>query len=150
MDATFLAIRAVTSEYARRLLWPVLFIGCAIYGVLMGVVALLAFQISQWWWLLAFVPSLLFIVAVAIWGGVFIAAGRLSPPLNAKQRKATKSVVKQAGEAADAIGISRGMLLFRIGKDVLFPPKNQRSLIGELAETPGKLHREFENLRKLF
>ncbi len=150
MDATFFAVRAVTSEYAQQLLRPVLVVGCGIYGVLLAVVALLAFQISQWWWLLAIVPSLLFLIALAIWLGIFIGARRLSPPLNAAQRKATKRVVKQTSKVAEQLGTPRGILLYRIAKDVIFPPKNQRSLIGELAETPGQLHREFENLRKLF
>lgn len=150
MDATILAVRAVTSEYARRLLWPVLFIGCGIFAVVIGVVALLAVQVNEWWWLLALLPSLLFIIAVAAWVGVFIAAGRLAPTLTTQQRKATKRVVKQAGDVADQLGMSRGILLFRIAKDIIFPLKNKHTLIGELAETPGKLHREFENLRKLF
>lgn len=145
-----MAVRAVTSHYAKDLLRPILFIGIAGYVLVMAIVIWITTTVNGWWILLGFVPTVLFCVGLAVWLGVWFSARKLSPHLNKAQKHATKEVVEQVGKIAEQIGTPRFLLIFRIVKDVMFPSKTKQTLIGELAETPGQLHRSFENLRKLF
>lgn len=116
----------------------------------MAVVVLLVIALSPWWWLLAVIPTLLFIVGLAAWVVARVIASRVAPSMNKEQRKATKKVVHQVSRVAEQIGTPRFVLIFRIIKDIMFPRSAQRTLIGELTELPGQLHRDFESLRKLF
>ena len=150
MSSTVQAVRAVTSEYAKQLLRPILFIGVGVYALAMAIVIWIAYAASPWWLLLAFLPTTLFCVGLAIWIGVRVTAGRLAPEMNKQQKNATKKVVKSLGSVAEQLGTPRFILIFRIIKDVVFPPSSKQTLIGELATTPGQLHRSFEELRKMF
>lgn len=145
-----MAVRAVTAQFARNVLRPILFIGVVVYVVIMAIVIWITVTVNGWWILLGFIPTILFCVGLAIWIGVWLTARRLSPHMNREQKKATKEVVEQVSRVAEQIGTPRFILVFRVIKDVLFPPKSKQTLIGELAEAPGQLHRSFENLRKLF
>jgi hypothetical protein len=150
MSSTVQAVRAVTSEYAKQLLRPLLFIGVGSYAVVMAIIGWIAYAASPWWLLLAFIPTLLFCVGLAIWIGVRVTASRIAPDMNRQQKTATRKVVKLVGSVAEQLGTPRFILIFRIIKDVVFPPSSKQTLIGELAETPGQLHRSFNELRKLF
>jgi len=116
----------------------------------MALVIWITVAVNGWWILLGFIPTILFCVGLAIWGGVWFAARRLSPDMNKTQKKATKEVVEQVSKVAEQLGTPRFILIFRIIKDVTFPSSSKQTLIGELADTPGQLHRSFEALRKLF
>lgn len=150
MSSTVQAVRAVTSEYAKQLLRPILFIGVGAYALIMLIIGWIAYAASPWWLLLAFIPTILFCVGLAIWIGVRVTASRIAPTMNREQRTATRKVVKLVGSVAEQLGTPRFILIFRIIKDVVFPPSSKQTLIGELAETPGQLHRSFNELRKLF
>jgi hypothetical protein len=150
MSSTVKAVRAVTSHYAKDLLRPILVIGIAVYAIIMALVIWITVAVNGWWILLGFIPTILFCVGLAIWGGVWFAARRLSPDMNKTQKKATKEVVEQVSKVAEQLGTPRFILIFRIIKDVTFPSSSKQTLIGELADTPGQLHRSFEALRKLF
>lgn len=150
MSSTVKAVRAVTSEYAKQLLWPILFIGVGAYTAIMLIISWIAYIVSPWWLLLAFVPTVLFCVGLAIWIGVRATASRIAPDMNQRQKAATRKVVKLVGSVAEQLGTPRFVLIFRIIKDVVFPSSSKQTLIGELTETPGQLHRSFDELRKLF
>lgn len=150
MSSTVQAVRAVTSEYAKQVLRPLLFIGVGVYALIMVIIAWIAYAASPWWMLLAFIPTILFCVGLAIWIGVRVTASRIAPDMNKTQKSATREVVKHLNTVAEQIGTPRVILIFRIVKDVIFPSKSNQTLIGELAETPGQLHRSFEKLRKSF
>lgn len=150
MSPTILAVRAVTSVYVRQILKFILIVGLAVYAAVMAIVIWLSSDISPWWSLLGIIPTLLILIGGLMWVIVWVLSGRLSPAMNKKQKTATKKVVKDIGQAAEQLGTPRFILLFQVVKDVVFPPKNNRTFIGELADTPGKLKRDFENLRKLF
>ena len=151
MTPTILAIRAVTGEYALQILRPILWIGLGVYAIIMGLIIWIAADVSSWWLLLAIVPSLIFVVGLLIWVIVWTLARRLSPQMNKTQKKATKKFVSHIGKTAEHMGTPRVLLIVRVIKDVLFPPVNgNRTFIAELAQTPGDMHRDFEQLRKLF
>lgn len=150
MGSTVSAVRAVTAEYAKQILRPLLFIGSGVYAVVMALVIWIAVAVNPWWMLLGTLPTILFCVALAIWIGVRTAASRLSPDMNKAQKAATKKVVARVSTVAEQIGTPRFLLIFRIVKDVVFPPKSNRSFIGELADTPSGLKKDFDALRALF
>lgn len=150
MNKTLLAIRAITSEYARQILRPLLWIGVGIYAAIMAVIIWIAYEASPWWLLLAILPTILIIVGLLLWAIVWGLAGQLSPPLNKQQRKATKKFVAHIGRVAENIGTPKFVLMFRVIKDVVFPPQTSQTFIGEIAHTPGEMRRDFEKLRDLF
>lgn len=150
MNPTILAIRAVTSIYARQILRVILIIGLVVYAVVMAIVIWLSADVSPWWSLLGVIPTFLILIGGFIWVIVWTLAKRLAPVMNKGQRTATKKVVHNINEAAERLGTPRFLLLINVIKDVVFPPKDGQTYIGELAGTPGKLKTDFENLRKLF
>lgn len=150
MSSTITAVRAVTFEYAKQLLWPILWILLIGYGVIAALVIWIALAASPWWLLLGVLPTILFCVALAIWIGVRVTASRLAPTMNRQQKAATKRVVKLISEAAERLGTPRFILILHVIKDVVYPPRTSQTLIGELTDTPGQIKREFDTLRKLF
>jgi hypothetical protein len=150
MNSTILAVRAITSEYATQLLLPLLWTGLAIYAVLMALIIWIAVEVSPWWLLLAFVPTIVIIAGVAVWIGAWILSKRLAPVMNKTQRKATRKFVGHIGKIAENLGTPRFILVFRIIKDVMTRPNSGQTFIGELSQTPGDMKREFEQLRSLF
>lgn len=150
MNPTILAIRAVTSMYVRQILQVILIVSLIIYAVVMAIVIWLSADISPWWSLLGIIPTLLVLIGGFIWVIVWTLSKRLAPVMNKRQRTAAKKVVHNISEAAERLGTPRFLLLINVIKDVVFPPKDGQTYIGELAGTPGKLKTDFENLRKLF
>lgn len=150
MGSTLLAVRAVSSEYVKQTLKPLLLIGIAVYVVLVAVIIWIAVAVSPWWLLLGVIPSILFCAGLAIWVTARIIANRIAPSMNGKQRRAARKVVGRINSAAEQMGTPRFVMFIRIIKDILFPPASGQALINELVGTPGELKREFEALRKLF
>lgn len=150
MSSSVLAVRAVTAVYARQLLLPVLWIGLGTYAIVMAIIIWIAYAVSPWWLLLAFLPTIVICVGLALWLGVWFTAKKISPDMDKRQKAATKKVVKKLNDVAEQVGTPRFVLIFRIARDVVFPPKTGRTLVGELADMPGELHRSFQELRKLF
>jgi membrane protein implicated in regulation of membrane protease activity len=150
MNSTVLAIRAITSQYAAQLLWPLLWIGVAVYALIMALIIWLAMAVSPWWLLLAFVPTIIIIAAAVVWTTAWVLSRRLAPPMNRKQKTAAKKFVGRINSVAENIGMPRFVLVFRIIKDVVTRPSSGQTFIGELSQTPGDMKREFDELRKLF
>ncbi|MBI3889474.1 hypothetical protein HY312_02785, partial [Candidatus Saccharibacteria bacterium] len=50
MDKTVFAVRAITSEYAKRWLWPFLFLGIGVYIVIIALIAWIVSLLNAWWW----------------------------------------------------------------------------------------------------
>lgn len=136
--------------YARQLLLPVLYIGLAIYAIVMGIIIWIAVEVSSWWLLLGLLPTFFAVVGGLLWLIIWTLAGRIGPQLSPRQKKATKKVVNDVGKVAEQLGIGRIVLMYRIIKDVASKRKSSQTFIGELAETPGKLHQDFDDLRRLF
>lgn len=150
MDATILAVRAVTSEYARQLLWPILGVIFLIFTAVMALIGWVAYVASPWWWFLAIGPVVLFIIAFIAWLFVYLLAKRWSPILNKRQKKATKKFVAHIGRVAEHMATPRFVIIVRVIKDVLTRPTSSRTFIGEIAQEPGEMRRDFDDLRSLF
>ncbi len=150
MDKTVLAVRAITSEYAKRWLFPFLLVGIGVYTLVMLVIGWVATVVSSWWWLLAIVPTFVFLVALTVWIIARIIAGRVSPPLNASQQKAAKQFNKRIDKAAENIATPKFIFMYRIIKDVIVRPTSSKTFIGEIAQEPGEMRRAFDELRSTF
>lgn len=47
MNSSILAVRAVTSEYVKQLLWLALWVGLAVYGILLLLIGWIASSVSN-------------------------------------------------------------------------------------------------------
>lgn len=150
MTPTVLAIRAITTTYAQTLLRPLLVAGIAIYVIVLAIIGWVAYLASPWWWLLAVIPTIIFLVAVALWTVVYLLSKRLAPQMNKAQRAAAKKFISRIGKVAEHVGTPRFVLIFRVIKDIIAPPPSGQTFIGELTQTPGEMRRHFEELRRLF
>lgn len=150
MDQTILAARAVTSEYAKRWLWLPLALGISIYVVLLGLIGWIAYVASPWWWLLAMIPTLLFLIVLTLWIIARIIAVRIAPIMNKTQRKAARAFVDKIDKATEHLGTPKFVVLYRIIKDVVIRPTSGKTYIGEISQEPGEMRRAFDHLRSLF
>lgn len=150
MDSTILAIRAVTAEYAKRLLWLPLIIGVAAYVVVLLLVGWIASSAGAWWWFLAILPTGIFMVALALWILARLFAMRLAPSMNKAQRQAVRHFSKRIDKVAEHVGTPKFILIFRITKDLVARPTAGKTFIGEIAQEPGEMRRAFDDLRSLF
>ncbi len=150
MDSTILSIRAVSSEYAKQLLWPVLFVVLGVYIGIMALIWWVAATASPWWWLLTVIPTCLVIILGSVWVVARALILRLAPTMNTQQKSATKHFVKRINRVAEHMGTPRFVIIYRIIKDALMRPTSGQTFIGEIAQEPGEMKRAFEELRRLF
>lgn len=150
MNPTVLALRAISSLYAQEILRPFLAIGCIVYAIILAIIGWIAYVASSWWWLLAILPTLIFLVGLTGWIVVYLIARRIAPQMNKTQRRAAKKFVGRIGQAAEHLATPKFILIFRIVKDALLRPSDDHTFIGQLAREPGEMRHEFDNLRKLF
>lgn len=148
MDSTILAVRAITAHYGRQLLWPVLWIGLAIYLVIFGVTWWLATSFSNWWWLIELFATPMFFVGTLLWIACFVTIRRIHPKLNKEQRKLVREIVGHAAHIAAEMGTPKFIILGRIVRDVVFGTSIRGSYIGELTAEPGEAKRKFDELRR--
>lgn len=150
MDQTVLAIRAITSEYAKRWLWLPLALGAGVYIVLMVIIGWIAAVASPWWWLLAIVPTFVFLIALTLWIIARVIAGRVAPVMNKRQRKAARKFIDRLDKVAEHLGTPKFVVLYRIIKDIVVRPTSSKTYIGEITQEPGEMRRAFDDLKTLF
>lgn len=150
MDTTLLAIRAITATYAKRLLWLPLVVGTLVFIALLLLIGWIASSAGAGWWLLAVVPTFVYSVALTLWVVCRLLLTRLAPKMNSPQKKATKAFIKRIDTAAEHIGTSKFVLIYRMIKDTFSRTASSRTFIGELAQEPGEMRRAFNELRSLF
>lgn len=136
--------------YALQFLRPVLWIGIGVYVLLLLLIGWIATSVSAWWWLLAIVPTFLMSVGIVVWLIVRTLAARLAPSMNKRQKTATKKFVGHIGTVAEHLGTPKFVIMFRVVKDILARPTSGKTFIGEIAQEPGEMRRDFEDLRSLF
>jgi hypothetical protein len=150
MDKTVLAIRAISSEYAKRWLMPLLIIGIVVYIVLMVLIGWIAAAVSSWWWFLAIVPTLLFLIALGFWVVARVILSKISPTLTKRQKTLIKQFNARIDGVAERIATPKFVVLYRIIKDVVIRPTSSKTFIGEIAQEPGEMRRAFDELRNSF
>lgn len=139
----FLAIRAVSSEFARRIYLPLaLGVGGLLFAVL--IVSIWLVTMSQWW--------LFFLVPVAALGIGFlivaafigVAIQVLRPYQSPDQKVAVGALVDKLQEVSDALQMPKVLILLRLAKDTLFP--GGESFIGSMASHASTLKPDFQEI----
>lgn len=139
----FLAIRAISAEFAQRIFAPTIYIVGGALLVLIGISIWLVTISGWWWWLLAplILLSVLFIFAVTIAGLII----RLLRPQQTKtQRGEVRSFVDALQGTSEAIQTPKFILLFRLVKDILFP--TEKGLVQELSGNASTLKNGLKTL----
>ena len=129
-NSLILAVRTISTEFARRIYLPVVVIIEAILIVLIGALIWLV-TISGWWWLLL-APTLLiaivFTVAATLIG---LLINFLKPAQTKAQRKEVRAFVDSLQHTTETVQTPKFIILFRLAKDALAP--SERSFIRELS-----------------
>jgi len=143
MNPLFLAIRAVSSEFARRIYFPLVWIiGGSILAVTLVVGWLTTF--SQWWWLL-FVPVVLCLLLFIFLSSVVGVAINILRPIQSKdQRIAVAALVDKLEDVSEALFIPKYLLLLRLAQDTIFP--NGKGFIGNLTSQALTLKPDFQDI----
>ncbi len=147
VNASAKAIRAIGSELAWRIVKPMIIGGIIVAVLLLAFGGWLTTLHALWWILEAiFIAyTVLFILLVVI---VRLLFRVFTPESNNTQRKAVKQFADKLQRVADAAGISRFVLLFRIAKQLLAP--SQQNFIKQIAEDSTSLHTDLLAVIKTF
>jgi len=143
MSPVFLAVRAVSSEFARRLYSPfVWLIGGALLALL--IVAIWLAAMEPWWWLLlapVIVCVLLFIFASSVVG---VAINILRPSLSKTQRKDVSGLVDKLQEVSEAFMMPKSVLIYQLAKDTIIP--SEQGFVGKMTSHAATFKPEFQRI----
>lgn len=143
LQPILLAIRAIGSEFARRIYLPVVWTGVITFIVLFSILIWLV-TMNGWWWLALtpiIVASILFVVLSAAVG---FALSRLKPKQTAAQRVKVTAFVDALQMSSEVASTPRFITLFRLVKDVVRPSK--QSYIKELSTNATTLRTGFQEI----
>jgi len=147
MTPTVLAIRSISSEFARRLYVPV-----AVAIVIVIVTTLIAgiwlTTLSAWWWILVafFIMGTLIASTLLVVGGLIIRTIR--PVQTRQQTKQISKFVDKIQSIADLTGTPKIVILFRIVRDMT--AMNTRGYIQTLYDDTASMHDDFRNIVRSF
>lgn len=132
----FLAVRAISAEFAHRIYFPIVVVVGIAVVVLLGISVFLV-TIDAWWWLLLAPVLLLSTLAVfsAVVAGLIIKF--LRPKQTRAQRKDVRTFVDSLQKTSEAVRTPKVLLFSRLLKDMLLPSQN--NLINELSSEIGAL-----------
>lgn len=150
MNATILAVRAVAATFVVGIIKPLLFIVGGVYVVIFGLSWWLASAVHVLWWLLAILTAPLCVVLLIALSASFLLARRLRPQMNQSQHQLASSITDQINNIAEQVGTPRVIILARVVRDIVTQTDIRRSYIGELAQEPGELRRNFLKLKDSF
>lgn len=150
MDTTILTVRAVAATFVLALLKPLLFIVGGVYVVIFGLSWWLASAVHTLWWLLAIMATPLCAVLLIALGVSFLLARRLRPQMNRTQQQLAGKITAQISGIAEQMGTPRIIIFARVVRDIVVRSNIRDSYIGELAQEPGELRRNFLKLRDSF
>jgi c-di-AMP phosphodiesterase-like protein len=122
MKHSFLAVRAIATEFTHRIYTPVLI--TAIVVALIAVVLLVwLVSISAWWWLLAIPMFFIILVAGALLVLAKVVIKMVSPEMTVYQRTSVETFVDHLQELAEITQTPKAILLYRLVKDAVSPKK---------------------------
>ncbi len=146
MQATFLAIRAVGAELARRLWLPIVVIALMV-AVALGVLLGWLVSLDAWWWLLA-LPIIIGLSVVAVLLTVFFLLIRyVRPQLSQSQKKQVQQFVDKLQLLQEISGTPKFIILFRTVRSIAAPRSD--SYLSDLFNTKD-LARNFSSIAKSF
>lgn len=150
MNANILAVRALSAQFALRILRTTFWVGLAVYVFLIGMSWWLASAISGWWWLLGALVTLGAIIAGVVWLLFFLFVRSLRPSLNATQRKLCASLITQITDIPELASTPKFLLLWYVVRDLYQKTPFSETYIGEVVKKPGQMKRDFEELKGSF
>lgn len=147
MSPTITVIRAIGSEFARRLFIPVAIIGAVVFALLItGVVAL--GTLSEWWLLLLIPVVSLLCISAGVLAVTWLVIRTVRPTQTKTQLTAVRAFVDKLQRVSDAVQTPRIVLLFRIVRDIAAP--RQDGFIGSMTDDTASLKRDFQALTRIF
>lgn len=148
MRSNIAAIRAVTAEFARQFIQPFIWTALGMIVFMLIIVGWLALALSEWWWLLG-IPIFLFtVIGMVIWLITRFILNRISPRLNAKQKKAIKEFVTKLQFTTEAIQTPYPLIIFYVIRDIIL--RKDSGFISEITQQSQTLKPDFEELKRLF
>lgn len=142
-----LTIRAVSTEFARRIYMPIVITVGVILLVLICVLIWLV-TVSGWWWL-ALAPLLVVSTAftiIALFIGLLINV--LRPDQTKQQSKEVRAFVDTLQEASETIQTPKFILLLRLAKDAISP--SERGFVREISTRSSSLKSGFQKILASF
>lgn len=143
MNPLFLAIRAISSEFARRIYLPlVLVIGLTFVALLLFVGWLTS--MSGWWWLLLvpiIVGTALYITATAFIGMLI---NFLRPAQTKTQKKDVSELVDKLQDVSDTLQMPRFLVVYHLVKDTIRP--SDRGFISRVTNSAVSLKPDFQRI----
>jgi len=144
---SFLAIRSIASEFARRLYAPVA-VSSAIVAALVLALAIWLVTINEWWLiLLILVCGMTFFAFVAL-GVALIVIKKVTPQQSKIQKKQTKAFVDKLLRVAEVTSTPKFILLFQVMKDIVKP--SHEGFISSVSNDTVSLKRDFIALKDSF
>jgi hypothetical protein len=144
---SFLAIRSIASEFARRLYVPAA-VSAAIVAALVLALAIWLVTINEWWLiLLILVCGMTFFAFVAL-GVALIVIKKVTPQQSKIQKKQTKAFVDKLLRVAEVTSTPKFILLFQVMKDIVKP--SHEGFISSVSNDTVSLKRDFIALKDSF
>ena len=147
MNPLILTIRALSVEFARRLMLPIFITGGLLLIVLI-VLAIWLTTISTWWWILLGILILwvlIFVIATIIVTAILNA---VNPPQSASQKTAVKNFVDKLQSISETIQTPKIFIVGRLVVDTL--KKNDNGLVRTMSSNTLTTKRDFNNIRASF
>ena len=147
MNKTFLAIRAIAAEFARRVFLPV--------SIFVGIVAALLIGLMIWLitvdllWLIVAIPVfLLVIVGLAVTTILGIIIWLVSPVKTKEQKQQVAAFVEKFQYLSEVTMTPKIVLFFRLVKDVIMPTKD--GFVKTVASHSTTILKDFNELANTF
>lgn len=148
MKPNVVVIRAITVEFAWQFIKPFMWIALGIIIGLLCIVGVLAFTISQWWWLLAIPIIILGLIGTTVWIIVRLIARRISPRLNTEQKTAVGQFINKLRFVVETARTPYPFIILIVIKDIV--TRSENGLIQTMITQSKTLRPDYEDLKKLF
>lgn len=143
MNPLFLAVRAVSSEFVRRIYWPIILAVSAVFLALLIFIGWLT-TLSGWWWVLLvpiIVCTVLYIL-LAILVGTIIKL--LRPEQTKAQKKDVAALVDKLQDVSDTIQMPKLFVVYQLAKDTIRP--SDRGLVTRMTSNASSLKPDFQKI----
>jgi len=147
MKHSVIVIRAIGTEFAKRMYLPAaIIIGCVDIVALGLIVWLLT--LSAWWLLLAVPVFVLVVVSIVLLVIAQLIIRTISPQQTPHQKKDVKLFVDKLQSLSEIVQTPKPILLFRIVRDIVAP--KQGGFIQSTSNDTLSLKKDFQALQRSF
>ena len=147
MKHSVVVIRAIGTEFAKRMYLPVAIIIACVDVVLLGLMVWLL-TVSAWWLLLAIPVFILVVVSIVLLVIAQLIIRTIAPVQTTHQKQDVKAFVDKLQSLSEIIQTPKPILLFRIVRDVVAP--KQGGFIQSTSSDTLSLKKDFQALQRSF